>query len=206
MTEPLLDIYFTGRLHSGVTAEQAREHLARLFRTEPERLEHLFSGKPQLVKRGVDQAMADRYREALRQAGMQVAVRPHGTPMTAATPRRAPGLSLAPPGTDLLRPSERQRITAIEVDISHLDLAGPDPGPLALPATVAAALPDTSHLGLAPAGSDLLDEAGRPPAPAPLPAPAFELAPPGSQLLDGTSRRPTPPPPQTDHLQLQPDD
>ena len=148
MSDTRFDVYFSGQLAPSVDADQAAEQLARLFKTQPARLAPLFTGKPALVKRNLSRAEAVRYRQALSQAGMTSIFREHGAPApppasnqttpAAAAPIRSTtervtsttaesisetSFALAPVGSDVLTPEERQQTAPVEVDISGLSLA-----------------------------------------------------------------------------------
>jgi hypothetical protein len=126
------DIYLTGRLADGLDQATAAARLAQLFRSTPEVMANLVTGKPQALKRGVDQATAAKYREALQRAGVEAAVRDAVTPPA---PVSAPatgealtggdsatGLTLAPIGADVLTTTERRPAVVAEIDTSHLRL------------------------------------------------------------------------------------
>lgn len=223
MDTPRYDMYLTGKLAEGVSRDTAIRQLAALFRSPPEAMAALLTDKPQLLKRGLDKETAFRYRDALQKAGVLVAFRAQtaGAQPAAAraadpAPTQAPadpapaaraaaegGIGLAPAGGELLRPEERSRPPATKVDISGYALA-----PLGeLPATPAPAVapPDTGHLSLAPAGSEVLTDAERerPPAPAPDTS-HISLAEPGT--LQPENPTPPPPAPDTSHISLAPAD
>lgn len=192
MDAPTYDVYLTGKLAEGLSADAAAERLAQLFKTSPQSMAALLTGKAQVLKRGVDRPTALKYRDALARAGVEVAFKTQAAAPAAAPPAAAArattaapvaaapapaqaipapastGLSLAPAGTDVLKEDERRVIAAVAVDTSHLSVA--PPGDLSSgierPPTAA---PDTSHLSVAAAGADLLSasERERPPAAVP---------------------------------------
>jgi hypothetical protein len=161
----------TGKLSADSSRAQASERLAQLFKSSPATMLGLLTGKPQILKRGVDKNTALKYREALQQAGVEVAFKAQTsapdsptiapTPMTnneqaAPSPESlSPGLSLAPLGADVLAANERTPVIAPAIDVHHLSLA--EPG-LLIEATQPeiAEIPATDHLSLAASGSDLL--------------------------------------------------
>lgn len=143
MDTPQFDIYLTGRLGPGLTEAAAAERLAQLFRSTPQAMANLVTGKPQLLKRGVDEATATKFQEALQRAGLEVAIRPatatanapqSASPVAApvassAVPPVAPsvatnpsGLSLAPVGADVLAATERKPVAVANIDTSHISL------------------------------------------------------------------------------------
>jgi hypothetical protein len=73
MDVPLYDVYLTGKLAETVGREQAAARLAQIFKANPDTMLGLLTGKAQLLKRGVDKNTAIKYRDALQQAGVEVA-------------------------------------------------------------------------------------------------------------------------------------
>jgi hypothetical protein len=189
----LYDIYLTGKLAENTTAALAAQRLATLFKTSPEVMAGMLTGKPHVLKRGVDKPTALKYREALQNAGVEVAFKAQTNAAPASVAAAAPtssapapaqpanGLSLAPVGSDVLQASERVRPTAVVIDTSELQVL--PPGPLPGIASIAIATPDISNLSLAPAGGDLLSatEKQRPPVATPAIG-DFSLAPAGTLL------------------------
>ena len=157
MAERRYDIQFAGELVEGADAGVARERLRDLFKVSPEALDRLFSGRPAVIKRDLDEAGAARYRTAFHEAGallriVPAAASPHGqtpAPPPATGPAIATGLTLAPPGTEV---GEAQPPGPRDIDTTRLSLIGganwtladcdrpPPPAPI----------PDLSHLALVP--------------------------------------------------------
>jgi len=138
------------------------------------------------------------------------------------------GISIAPPGTAVLKPEERRVVESREIDTSafvldangeRLSAASPPPPPApstehlsmgavgevipTLPRHAEAASPDISAIALAPEGSDFSDCA-QPAATAPeLDLSQLELAAAGEALLEGQYRNQEPVhAPDTSHLKL----
>ena len=177
------DIYFTGKLVEGHTVAQAQQQFAQLFKMAPEKASQLFTGKPQLIKRDIDKAQALKYKQALRNAGMQTAfkatqqAKTTPTPATSSlsganqqtpntipvAPSPAPAqpatllLSVAPIGSDVLNESERQQPTQQNIDTSAIKLASPFSDPEPSEHQTNAIAPDTSHLSVADSGVDILE-------------------------------------------------
>ena len=117
------EVVFRGKLVRGMTQPQVVANLARLFKTSPERIERLFSGGRHVLKSGLTEAQAHRYRQALKQAGAIVVVvdneaqadlkalretvaRPAATQPAAQRPAtQQAGRQRAAPGDDLLAPA-----------------------------------------------------------------------------------------------------
>jgi hypothetical protein len=69
-------LVFQGALQPGVSREQAQARLAQLFKaTDSRQLDHFFAGSSVVIKSGLDAAQADRYRQALTEAGLVVEIR-----------------------------------------------------------------------------------------------------------------------------------
>ena len=190
MDQPLYDIYFTGQLVDGCDASAAKLNLATLFKSTPEAAAKLFTGKPQLLKRGVDKAAALKYKAALHKAGLLVAFKAHladtisaksqGTDVPANNSQEEVW-SLAPTGSELLKANERHEIPERDIDTSNIKMisafANLEPEPKVVPPA-----PNTSHLSAAAVGEDLLVDKPEPAPPLPLNLEGITLAPPGTEL------------------------
>ena len=138
------------------------------------------------------------------------------------------GIALAPPGTAVLRESERSAPVVRNVDTSHLAFeqaerlsAVPTPPPPApdtshlsmgavgdsipnLPSQAAPVAPDLSGLALSAPGTDFSDCAPPEPAPLNLDLSAMAALPPGTSTPEELDRQPLPVAvPSTDHISLQ---
>ena len=220
MDDETFNIYYAGEVLDGHDAASVREGLAVLFNANDATLDKLFSGATHLIRRDLDREQALRYKAAMERAG----ARPRISRASAGAPEA--GLSLAAPGSDVLRPEERRSVAPVEVDTASLSVApaGERLGPEAAPAPPP---PATDALSIAPAGEAIpgLPRDAVPPPPdvsglglagedAPLPArpavepveaPALDLAEPGADVLEARYRhKDEQPPPATDHLELEP--
>lgn len=176
MTEPSYQIVFRGKILSGYTREQVRSNLAQLFRTDPTRIDTLLDAPKTVLKAGISKDAATRYQEALRQAGIMVAMMaeapaaadavsasspvpgppPQAPTVTASTPPPATAASQPPAvaasGLTLAAVGERilppQAKTAAQIDTSGLSLA-PAVGPLVEARAVAAPQFDLSGISIA---------------------------------------------------------
>ncbi|NVJ51365.1 MAG: hypothetical protein HWE11_13325, partial [Gammaproteobacteria bacterium] len=72
MIDGKFDIVFAGRIVPSKTEAEVKQNLARLFKTQPENIERLFSGQEVSIKKGLDYAQAMKYQSALKQAGALV--------------------------------------------------------------------------------------------------------------------------------------
>lgn len=71
MDEPRYKIVFDGTLMPQTPLETAKENLARLFKSDLARIEALFSGQLVVLKRDLSEGEADKYLQALHNAGAQ---------------------------------------------------------------------------------------------------------------------------------------
>ncbi|AZC21104.1 DUF805 domain-containing protein [Pseudomonas sp. CMR5c] len=74
MSEIRYKIVFDGTLLPGVEKSTAQLNLAELFKTDTAAVERLFSGQPVELKRDLTQADAQRYLEALKNAGLDARI------------------------------------------------------------------------------------------------------------------------------------
>ncbi|WP_101756956.1 hypothetical protein [Oceanicoccus sp. KOV_DT_Chl] len=200
MDHPLYDIYFTGQLVEGTDVETAKINVAKLFKSTPEKMAKLFTGKPQALKRGVDKAGALKYKAALHQAGLLVAVKTQQAAAAANTASATPAApvqaqtesttqpqaeedwSLAAVGSDVLKQSEKSQPVENNVDTSAIKMVSAFMEPEAIPTAPPPPPPDTSHISVATVGEDLLVEKPDSPPPLPLDIDDITLAPAGSEL------------------------
>src|SRR5690625_3353623 len=162
------DVVFRGDICAGETLAVVRQRLGELFRLDPARLDQLFSGRPVVLRRGLDSVAAERCRTLLEEAGALVQLRATSDQPTAAAVRPEPsagvdadstsrtasvaGPSVAPVGAELLRPEERLPVKAPVLSLDHLSLA--EPGSDVLRADERRPFEprnlDVSHLSLSP--------------------------------------------------------
>ncbi len=171
MSDQQFDVFFRGDIVAGQAVVEVKERLAGLFKLEAAQVEQLFSGRPTAIRRNLDEASAKKYEQALLKIGALAELRPvkveeapaaQAVAETSAAPSSVKppaepansddGLSLAPAGSDVLRPDERSTVAAVEVDVSALAL---EPGGGELlhdeeKRSVEAAEVDTSHLEVLP--------------------------------------------------------
>lgn len=76
MAAPHYRIVFDGQLREGVQLETAKLNLARLFNSEVAAIAPLFSGDPVALKQGLTLSDAERYLQALNDAGVQARIEP----------------------------------------------------------------------------------------------------------------------------------
>jgi hypothetical protein len=158
-------VVFTGRLVDGAAPEQVKARFAQLFKVDVAKVAPMFTGRPVTIKKGLDEATARKYQQALQQAGAVCEVVDQAAPPAAATqgasgpgsPGPGPsaaGLdaSLAEPGALLKEPD---RVEALQVETSHLSI-GEAGVTLVEPEAVAELAIDLSALSMAEAGVQLV--------------------------------------------------
>jgi uncharacterized membrane protein YhaH (DUF805 family) len=74
MSTTLFKIVFEGQLRNGVELQTAKLNLAHLFKSEVAAVEKLFSGNEVVLKRGLSQADAQVYLNALNDAGLEARI------------------------------------------------------------------------------------------------------------------------------------
>jgi hypothetical protein len=177
---PLFEIAFQGQLRSGVTQEQARVRIGQLFQVGGEQLDVLFSGRRVVIKQGLDQSAAEKYRQAIERAGALCSI---DSMEFGADPARVPpqtsSSNVSQPPVQRMASSEAPRDAYVA---AFRDVEAPD-------------------FDVAPVGSDMQDEYDDF-TPLPIDLSAFSLAPPGADL-DELKRSVDAVVPNTDHLKLQ---
>ena len=69
-------VVFLGVVEEGLAVENVREAMAKEFRLQPKFVEHLFSGRPVVVKRSVDAETAMRYKYLIDTMGGNSRIEP----------------------------------------------------------------------------------------------------------------------------------
>lgn len=157
---PLFEIAFQGQVRPGVTLEQAKARIGQLFQVGDEQLQVLFSGRRVVIKQGLDEAAADKYKQAIERAGAICIVDTMGqesapaTVAPAAADSSAVGSGSGQSGS-AVRPRDAYMAAFSEVEAPDFDIA-PVGADMQDEYEEFVALPvDLSALSLAPPGSDL---------------------------------------------------
>ena len=159
MDDRRYDVTFDGELLPDADPAEVRLRLAALFKSDAAAIERLFSGGTVVIKKGVDEATAFRYRDAMRQAGAVCRVRP--------VPADAAGAAREEPASDLasaaILPAGELLPQPPSVATPHFDLDGLSIAAVGVDLVEAVAvahppLPDISGITLAPPGSDLIEK------------------------------------------------
>lgn len=169
-------LVFRGEVLEGQHRAVVKRRLSELLHLDDARVEKLFSGKPVLLKRGVDRDTAARYQAQFKQAGGRLRVQAEDASFAGGASSPASAARTAEPATDETsqprRPGANRNIDAPEFTV----LTAYFPPPSEPRAEIAA--PD---YGVAEVGTNLLE-----PAPAVPPVVVdvdFELAEVGADLL-----------------------
>lgn len=148
----LYEIVFSGQLIPGAQLERVQANLGKLFHSDAQRLELLFSGRRLVLKNNLDVEAAEKYRSTLERAGALVEVLPM---LSSNTAPDSGVVSASPPGRLHVTPRDVYMAAFVAVDAPDLEVCevGSDMQDRK-PAPVPPAL-DLSQLSLAPTGSEL---------------------------------------------------
>ena len=197
MSEQLFQIIFRGKLLSGFTLEQARANLAQLFRTDEARIGAMLAQPKWVIKSAVGKETAQKIQEAMRNAGLMVAVMADesaaAVPNVAAAPNAAAAPNVAAVPSAAAAPSSvaavaaplqaaNVKITPITPVNAAIDIPSAD-APLAVKPKVAAFEPDLSNFSLAELGA-IIDPSGPKKAERSFALEQFSLANAGAQLIE----------------------
>ncbi len=182
MAEGEFQVVFRGEITGDQPVEVVKQQLANLFRMPPERVEALFSGKPVVVKKNIDETTARKLEQAFLRAGASCEVRAPAAPATPeAGADNAPAASAEPaedrnatqPGTEPPKRTGGSIAAAGDPNRTLVDLAIPDSfeglaidtsdAPLATPREQPAPEIDTGGLSLAGDDAGPLSERKPPP-------------------------------------------
>ena len=143
MSDRRFEVIFRGDVVPGQSLMDVKRRLAELFGAPAARVEQMFSGRPVVIKRDLDEEAAARYRVALKDAGALVELRPvdsdsqtgsdtsradQTVPPAASGPEHstvAETIDVAPVGADVLPPEYRRNFTPREVDTSYITVDEP---------------------------------------------------------------------------------
>ena len=114
MAEPYV-VAFNGQLAEGQSLDAVKQGVAQLFKVDTSKVEHLFNGQWNSIKKGIDQTTAERYKRALAKVGAvcQVVSSAQFVDLKVApvVPEIVPVAAAAAPPSE--RPSAEQRGAAI---------------------------------------------------------------------------------------------
>ncbi len=188
MSDQLFQIIFRGKLLSGFTLDQARANLAQLFRTDEARIGTMLAQPKWVIKAGVSKEMAQKIQDAMRNAGLMVAVMVDESASAAvpiaSVPTSVPTAVPVPVPAVALQPVQAASVKIASV--TPLDAVVDTPSadaPLATKPKVAAFEPDLSIFSLAALGA-IIDSSGPKKAERSFALEQFSLANPGAQLVE----------------------
>lgn len=165
VSEISYEVVFRGDVVPGQSIVDVKQRLAELFTADPDRIDGMFSGRPVVIKRGLDQPTAERYQASMQKAGAVVDIRPAANsgesstqppvaktePASSVVPQLPDeDMELAPVGADVLTPEQRRDFTPANIDTSYMTVA--EAGTEVLKEDERKVVPDrdvdTSHLSL----------------------------------------------------------
>lgn len=152
MSEELFDLIFRGEIVKNIDEKLARKNVQQLFKIPAAKIDALFSGRPVVLKRGLNMEVANKYRVAIKKAGALVNIVAQAAPTqtvpaqqdgsqnrsqekasnTTVAPLAEPGvagLTMAPVGADVLNADEREIVADKKIDLSAFSVRASD-GPL----------------------------------------------------------------------------
>ncbi|WP_317930626.1 hypothetical protein [Halioxenophilus sp. WMMB6] len=228
MSEQVYEIVFRGDIVIGQPIDQVKLRVGQMFKLGPAQVDKLFSGKSVVLKRGLSQEQAAKFRAAFQKAGAVVSVVASAARSEAGKVSPERKLSVAPAGASVIpRSAAKEQPTTAVPNLDHMSLR-PQSGDLlddserakapvaavqagewglAEPGALLETLADETiplpimeaDWDVAEAGADLVEPSA--PAVAPVAPPDFDIAPVGSQMGEPKSDVPLPEP-DTSHLQL----
>ena len=189
----MFEVVFHGQVRPGIDPAQARARIGQLFQVDANQLDVLFSGRRIVIKKGLDEAAAQKYLQAIERAGALCVVQPEGTGQAAP--------SAAAPARQAAAPAPTPAPVAAQPEAA----ASADRAPAPRDEFMAAfADVDAPNLPVAELGADMQDSY-RDYAPLEIDLSAFSLAPVGSDLGQ-LPRTTTAAVPDTDHLRIADED
>lgn len=172
----IFEVVFQGEVQPGTEVAEARARIGQLFQVDDRQLDMLFSGRRIVIKQGLDEAAAGRYRQAIERAGARCEIQSMGAAPQQPTAQQPETVPAPRPSAAGSGSAPRDEFAAAFADVEAPDLP------------------------LAPLGADMQDSYPDY-APLPIDLSALTLAPLGSDL-DQLPRAPAPPAPDTGHLRL----
>lgn len=170
MSDPLFNIVFYGIIQPGKDKLTVLQNMARLFKTEPSKVQPFFAGGRKVIKSKVNEEMAEKYRAALENIGLVIkleeteqpssaapAEQPTATASAASSDSSNDGISIAAPGTILIE--NPVPVTPQEIgDISAISMAEVGADVLEHPVEIPAQeIGDISAISMAEVGADVLE-------------------------------------------------
>ena len=183
MSDELFEVAFSGKIAEGAELEQVKAKVGAMFKADAAKLAQLFSGKRVVIKKNIDQAMANKYKAALNNAGAECEIKP---------------LSMVAPPVETVNEPIAPVVHTVASAVTAADVPpAPQTAPLGINVNEIADLAAT----LAPVGSHMQDEY-QPVAAANFDISGMDVAPAGSDLGQ-LKKEDEPPPPDIGGLSLE---
>jgi hypothetical protein len=218
MADPKYNVYFRGEILPGADKVVVKAAIAKIFNADDAKVNQLFSGKVNTIKKSVDKATAAKYQHAFKKAGAKAVITAakvdsgysiSESKSTAVQLSRAPSSvsqtteinwDVLPIGSDLLTSVERRNIPDADIDTSAIKMLSPF-FETENEERIVPLAPDTSHLSIAAAGEDVTPNRSAPLPDLELDLSGFSVAKVGATLTDKKEKK-IPPAPDTNHIKL----
>ncbi|WP_369600866.1 hypothetical protein AAIA72_13670 [Hahella sp. SMD15-11] len=154
-----LELVFQGELVEGFTLVQVRANMAKLFRATDAQLDRMFSGRPVVLKNGLDAAMAEKFRQIIGKQGAIVHIRRQGEPLPTAKAQSPAAATPAAPASTAssaaVKPGESSRpanpffrhLDAAESGTASATAGNADTGQASAAPAAASKMPPPEHAG-----------------------------------------------------------
>lgn len=194
MTTETYNLVFSGELARGADLAEAKRNIQGLFKVSAAQVDSLFSGKPIVLKKGLDFDTASKYRVAIKKAGClvdvqaQAAAAPEKPVQKASFEARDPA-----PVSEPAAPAAEPKVEKPQESVSPVKS---EPAPARAVASPASNRNEGSHFSyqdeidapnfdVAPSGSDLIQDSEREiVATAAVNVPSYSIRDAGADLLD----------------------
>jgi len=213
MSDELFEVAFSGQIKAGADLQQVKAKVGAMFKADETKLAHLFSGKRMVIKKNIDQVMANKYKAALDNAGAVCEIKSLSEVVESKPPEDKTPQQKVPEQKDQgQRPPEDRSVDNPVEKAVEPKPAVPSPAVSREAAADIPGAPQTDPLGInanditdlsagiAPLGSDMQDEIQAVAEPE-LDISGLDMAPAGSDLGE-IKKDDDPPPPNTDGLSL----
>jgi len=167
MSNEQFDVVFFGILQAGKDKETVMQNMAKLFKTNTNKLAPYFSGGRKVIKGKINAEAAEKYITALENVGLVVKLEACETAETSSEPEPSAtpetpvidtgNISVAPVGVDVIENPVQVPAQTID-DISHISMADVGANVIENPVAVAAqAIDDISGISMAEVDADVIE-------------------------------------------------
>lgn len=180
----MFEIVFRGDIQFGQNLADVKSRLQQLFKIDAAKVDALFTGKPVVLKRGLDKASAEKYQEVLTKAGALIELVSASSEKPLAPSQKDP-TEKSPTSV----PAEKSNTSVEASSVVGAQWTLAPVGSLMMPASARLAPAvrqfNLSVYSLRPVGGLLVDKAeSRQPEPEPLMIPDYKVADVGVNLID----------------------